>query len=172
MLADRETMRLVAEAEASISGKIRALDRAGFARADIARFLNRRYQHVRNVLEAERQKAGSNTPPFEPTHSIGPPVPSQPTEAESDAAVTILKLQTSEDGSLLVPAHVLKRLGIEAGEVVIGTVESSQIQLTPAAISMQRAQDMVRTLLPGDDSLADSLIADRRREVERDRNGG
>jgi len=30
--------------------KIRALDRAGFSRADIARFLDIRYQHVRNTL--------------------------------------------------------------------------------------------------------------------------
>ena len=32
--------------------KIRALGRAGYPRADIARYLSIRYQHVRNTLEA------------------------------------------------------------------------------------------------------------------------
>ena len=32
------------------SQKIRALNKAGFERADIARYLDKRYQHVRNVL--------------------------------------------------------------------------------------------------------------------------
>ena len=35
----------------------RALDAAGYARADIARFLGKRYQHVRNVLEGDAQAA-------------------------------------------------------------------------------------------------------------------
>src|SRR5438477_11235725 len=35
------------------SAKIRALHRAGHSRAEIARFLNIRYQHVRNVLERD-----------------------------------------------------------------------------------------------------------------------
>jgi hypothetical protein len=38
---------------------IRALDRAGMARADIARFLNIRYQHVRSTLESKSEGARS-----------------------------------------------------------------------------------------------------------------
>ncbi|HEY5007143.1 MAG TPA: hypothetical protein VII42_04010, partial [Caulobacteraceae bacterium] len=34
----------------TVSDKIRALDAAGAPRAEIARFLGKRYQHVRNVL--------------------------------------------------------------------------------------------------------------------------
>ncbi len=43
------------EALPTVSGKIRALDKMGFARADIARMLTKRYQHVRNVLEEDRR---------------------------------------------------------------------------------------------------------------------
>lgn len=42
----------------TVSGKIRYLNKAGLSRADIARVLGKRYQHVRNVLvEDERSKA-------------------------------------------------------------------------------------------------------------------
>lgn len=39
----------------SVSNKIRFLDRQGFTRADISRILNKRYQHVRNVLEEDKK---------------------------------------------------------------------------------------------------------------------
>ena len=44
---------------ASVSDKIRALAAAGYSRADIARMLGKRYQHVRNVLEADKAKAAA-----------------------------------------------------------------------------------------------------------------
>lgn len=40
----------------TVSNKIRFLDRQGFTRADISRILNKRYQHVRNVLEEDKKK--------------------------------------------------------------------------------------------------------------------
>lgn len=40
----------------SISDKIRYLDKEGFPYATISRHLNKRYQHVRNVLQAEPKK--------------------------------------------------------------------------------------------------------------------
>lgn len=40
----------------TVSNKIRYLDKAGFTRADISRILNKRYQHVRNVLEEDKKK--------------------------------------------------------------------------------------------------------------------
>src|SRR5215472_7553982 len=56
----KETDRLAAIAgqHATVANKIRALSTAGVARADIARFLGKRYQHVRNVLEGDAQSGG------------------------------------------------------------------------------------------------------------------
>ena len=45
----------------TISGKIRALDKAGFTRADISRILNKRYQHVRNVLEQDKMSKANQS---------------------------------------------------------------------------------------------------------------
>lgn len=41
----------------TVSGKIRYLDSIGYSRAEIARKLNKRYQHVRNVLTGPTPKA-------------------------------------------------------------------------------------------------------------------
>jgi hypothetical protein len=42
----------------SISAKMRELSDMGIARAQIARLLGKRYQHVRNVLNNDARKAG------------------------------------------------------------------------------------------------------------------
>lgn len=40
----------------TISAKIRYLDTVSFTRSQIAKFLGKRYQHVRNVLETELKR--------------------------------------------------------------------------------------------------------------------
>ena len=54
--ADAEAIR--ADPSLNISQKIRALAELGIGRADIARMLGKRYQHVRNVLVDAEQRAG------------------------------------------------------------------------------------------------------------------
>ena len=48
----------IARPHSTVADKIRALAAAGVPRADIARFLGKRYQHVRNVLEGDAQSSG------------------------------------------------------------------------------------------------------------------
>ncbi len=55
MAEDPEHLAAIAARHATVADKIRALAGAGVARADIARFLGKRYQHVRNVLEGDAQ---------------------------------------------------------------------------------------------------------------------
>ena len=57
MQANSLEMQGIVEGLPSIAARIRALDAAGYARADIARFLGKRYQHVRNVLVRGRPKS-------------------------------------------------------------------------------------------------------------------
>jgi hypothetical protein len=49
---------VVGDQTLSISDKIRELNDMGIARAQIAKLLGKRYQHVRNVLMADARKAG------------------------------------------------------------------------------------------------------------------
>ena len=52
----RDAMKRLCAGLKTTSDKIRALGNGDFARADIARYLDIRYQHVRNVLvKAEEQ---------------------------------------------------------------------------------------------------------------------
>ncbi len=44
----------------TVSAKIRFLDNEKFDRSAIARFLNKRYQHVRNVLETPLKRVSTN----------------------------------------------------------------------------------------------------------------
>jgi hypothetical protein len=177
MSLDPERMRLITANEPTISGKIRALDRAGVPRADIARFLNRRYQHVRNVLEADKQRLGSapqkehdkltNLSQPETQSSANPLVHQHGTNPNSSVDA-IFRLRTNADGSLLLPRHVLGSLNIGGDEIIIGALEGDQLRLASATVAMRQAQELVRSLIPGDDSLADALLADRRREVEQE----
>ena len=43
----------------TVSGKIRFLHKKDFSRGDISRILNKRYQHVRNVLVEDERKKNS-----------------------------------------------------------------------------------------------------------------
>ena len=58
MSLDREQMAKIVEPYATTSDRIRALAAAGAPRAEIARFLGKRYQHVRNVLVDDAQRSG------------------------------------------------------------------------------------------------------------------
>src|SRR5258706_11569777 len=55
---DRDRLEDIVRPHVTVSDRIRALNAAGVARADIARFLGKRYQHVRNVLEGDAQGGG------------------------------------------------------------------------------------------------------------------
>jgi hypothetical protein len=57
VIAQHEVSKIVSDRKLNISDKIRALHAYGVPRAEIAKLLGKRYQHVRNVLVAEEQKA-------------------------------------------------------------------------------------------------------------------
>jgi hypothetical protein len=166
-------MAAVAGAFSTTSDKIRALDAAGYSRAEIARFLGKLYQHVRNVLVAGPPKnslfaqggaeagaaAGARTSGFEE-------VAAEPYAV--DASIAILRLPVTEDGLIQLPPMALRTLGVKPGGVVIAELDEDHLVLFSARESVRRIQAMVRDLIPGRRGLADSLIADRRREAEAD----
>ena len=80
-------------------------------------------------------------------------------------ASAVFRFCANEDGSLTIPRHTLEAAGIQLSDVIIGVVEGGQLVLKSVQTSMNQAQELVRALLPGDDSLAASLIADRCCEV-------
>ena len=147
----------------TISGKIRALDSEGHSRADIARLLGKRYQYVRNVLEGDKLRRASAAPAATPA---GFGVEEQPSTYRSNIA----RLQLADDGSVRFPAWVLSALGLKPGAIIITEVgEDRLVLLTPKA-AIRKVQAMARDLAPPDVLLSEELIADRRRENERESN--
>ncbi len=75
------------------SAKIRALDAAGYARAEIARFLGKHCSHVRNVLAHGQPRSEADK---------ARPAPSDaPGEAESQ------ELHIAGDGRIVIPSAML-----------------------------------------------------------------
>lgn len=140
----------------TVSDQIRALDRAGYPRAEIARRLGKRYQHVRNVLEGDKTRG--STPEARPTTSEG-------FQSAAGISGTFYRLVVARDGTLTLPREVGRAMGVSPGSVVVGKLTGPDLSLTSSLVSAQRARDRVRSLNPRGESMVDSLIADRRREA-------
>lgn len=152
----RETkaaMDKVVAGASSKSEKIRALGRAQFKRADIARYLNIRYQFVRNVLE---QASGSGGKKIEQAETTG------------GAPLRQEWAQIGMDGRVVIPAPYRKLLGIENGGHVLMRLEGDELRLVGRDAALRRAQELVARYVPENVSLVDELLAERRAEVERE----
>lgn len=179
MAEDSERMQALAAPHATVADKIRALAAAGYPRADIARFLGKRYQHVRNVLEDDAQAGGQvgggyvvGRADLSGVRQAPPETPSGVEEAGEpyvvDAGVAILRLPVREDGAVALPVMAMQALGLRPGGVAIGELEGDRLTIFSVQESVRRMQAMTRELIPGDHSLADGLIAERRAERARE----
>jgi bifunctional DNA-binding transcriptional regulator/antitoxin component of YhaV-PrlF toxin-antitoxin module len=146
-------MKRLTEKVEGVSAKIRALNAAGYERADIARFLGKRYQHVRNVLEADKNKAeahGRNAAKEKPL---------------------VAKINLGPDGRIVIPVHLREALGLGEDDVLFARIEDGELRLATASSMQTRVNDMLREFIPPGISLVDELLKERRREVEKDAEG-
>ena len=151
-------MAEVAAAHSTTSGKIRALAGHGLSRRQIADYLGKSYQHVRQVLvDSERRRTGgavraSSTPA---THNdLGFAM-----LAKGEAA---FRVTSDADGRLMIPPEAAKALGLEAGKSAIGRIQHGELVIMSAEQAMRKAQEIVRAFIPANVSLVDELIAERR----------
>lgn len=159
MQLDQRQMRELTKGIASKSDKMRVLAKAGFERADIARFLGTRYQFVRNVLVQDEARDAKQA------------VSATPAAAES-AKLVPTKLRLGPDGRIVIPAAFREALGLSEGDTLIASIDTGELHLLTVRAAMRRAQAIVRKFVPEGVSLVDELIEDRRREVERERQDG
>ena len=71
-------------------------------------------------------------------------------------------------GRVVIPAALRAALGLEEGTELVLTVVGEELRMITPAAALRRAQARVAALFPGNDSLADVLIAERKRENARD----
>lgn len=138
-----EKMAAISQGLPTTSAKIRALGAAGFSRADIARFLGKRYQHVRNVLVQEDEKS----------HLADTPIQS-------------VSLEVSAGGRIVIPAAFRNAMDIEEGDRLIARLVDGELRLLSKKAALHQAQDLVGKFVQPGTSLADELIADRKRDAK------
>lgn len=133
------------------AAKIRALDAAGYARADIARFLDIRYQHVRNVLIRGA-----------PTNARRAVEPGRNGAGTGDR----IEVKIGPGGRIVIPASFRKAMEAQEDDTLVAVIDGDGVvRLTSAAAALRMARRIVCEAVPSDVSLSDSLIADRRREA-------
>jgi len=153
---------------ATVSDRIRALDAAGVTRADIARFLDKRYQHVRNVLESDKHRGGyaagrgELAGVSEQAAAFEGPDDQRLVEARGNGA---FRLTVRPDGSIVLPQAVREAFKIERDGVVMAKLEGDTFSLISAETAMQRVREIVRQFVPPGIDLVAELIADRRAEA-------
>jgi AbrB family looped-hinge helix DNA binding protein len=70
-------------------------------------------------------------------------------------------------GRVVVPALLRRRLGIQAGDVLVASAEDGRLVLERRATILARLRKQF-DVVPAGVSLADELIAERRREAARE----
>lgn len=78
------------------------------------------------------------------------------------------RVRIIEGGKLVIPAAMRRELGIATGDTVVVDVADGELRVRSLPAAIARAQAILRRYVPEGVSLADELIADRRREAERE----
>jgi len=82
------------------------------------------------------------------------------------------RLALDRAGRVLIPAPLREAMGAAPGSELLARVIEGELHLMTPVAAVARAQRMVREIIPGDDSLAESLIDDRRRESAAEKTRG
>jgi len=151
-------MREIVKNLATVSDKIRALDDAGFHRADIARFLDKRYQHVRNVLTSPR-----------PARSRALIADLPPAASTREFPTTTLKarVQIGSGGRVVIPSEMRAAMGVSEGDMLIARVVDGELRLLSPQAAIKKAQSLVRQFVPEGASLVDELLEEREAEARK-----
>lgn len=177
MSPDPDRMSAIAGPLETVSDKIRALDAAGYARADIARFLGKRYQHVRNVLVDDAQRLGGHTLGRADLSGVNKGAAPDDDGATDRRYVQprggkIWRLVLRPDGSLYLPPEVMHALDLKPGRGVIAEFNGQDLTLNSGGAALKELQDLVKSLVPPGVSVVEEFIADRRREAAREDEDG
>ncbi len=83
-----------------------------------------------------------------------------------------LDLQLGPGGRVVIPAVFRAAMQVKEGDRLMARVVDGELRLITPRMGVKLAQKMVRETIPGDDSLVDTLLEERRREFEREMEDG
>ena len=153
-MPDAADMQRLVDGLSTMSARIRALDAAGYARADIARFLGKRYQHVRNVLVQGPPKSGaarSRSAPARQPGDVGPQ-----------------HLRIARNGRLVIPADMRSAMLIDDSGHLTARVVRGELRVLAPQAAVRNLQKMMRDAVPAGVSVVDELIVERRADAQRE----
>lgn len=137
---DRRMMDQVTRDASSISEKIRLLHDVGVPKADIARYVERRYQHVYNVILDMEKKAG------------------KPETADDEAAVTVFSATLGKAGKVTLPPEWLSSENLDEGEELVFRVETDGLKIMTRTAAQEALLEAARKRMPGEAALLESLF--------------
>lgn len=143
----------------TIADKARALLAAGYTISQTAKALDRSYQQIRQVVKNDQARAARG----EQTESVAGAARRQAELVRP--ATTVFRLLVEDSGALTMPPALLQLAGLQPGDTAVAVVKDGRISLLSPQATMMRAQELVSALLPSADSLAESLLVDRRRDA-------
>lgn len=157
MNPDLAKMQAMVDGLPKIADKIRALDRAGYKRADIARALRKRYQHVRNVLEGDRVASAKPAG----TAFARPASDSYNLEERQSSGAEANRLVLGADGRLVVPSSMRNELNLKAGDVLLARVVGDEIHLMTVDAAVRRVRETFALYRQSGVSEVDDFLAQR-----------
>lgn len=126
------------------AAKVRALYSAGVSTADIGRYLDIRYQHVYNVL----LRAGL----------IEKPSPAPSAEPALSADAEIIVAQVGRSGGIELPAQIMQRYGLAAGEAVYCQAMADGLMILSREAALARVTQLAREKMPEQAALIEALL--------------
>ena len=87
------------------------------------------------------------------------------------ASPIALRLTLGPGGRVVIPAALREAMEVNEGDALLAWVEDGELHLLSPRVGARQARALLKGLLPEGESLADELIADRRREAEAESRG-
>lgn len=168
---NEEMMHRLVDGLSTKSAKIRKLAEHGYARADIARFLGIRYQHVRNVLNQPLTgTSASGATPSDVSKAIGAREDAAAFGSENATEVLrVYRFHVDAEGRIKLPTETLKTLDAAPGAMITARYEDGELHLMNIDASVRFAQRLALPYIKeGEGNWSNQIIAERRAEAARD----
>ena len=85
--------------------------------------------------------------------------------------MTTFRAKIGASGRLVIPAAQRRELGLKAGDEVLLRVKDHELRISSVNHRIERVQALVRKYNRKGESLSESLIRDRRAEVQKEQDG-
>lgn len=139
---DREQMVRLTKDATSISEKVRILHDAGVPKADIGRFVERRYQQIYNIILTHEQKRGGAPGPV----------------ADAGTELTVFAATLGKGRKVVLPAEWLDAEKLVEDDELVFRIEADGLKIMTRTAAQEALLEAARRRMPGEAALLESLL--------------